>query len=140
MRTRGLGLAFAGLLVVGCFLPKAEFDPNAGKAAAGAGGGAGAGGSAGAGGGGGDPGDMIEEACSEYCTTYLMACEGQPANTYDDIADCALTCASSGWPLGTFEEPNSISCRLIHAGFALAGPTDPHCFHSAEVPSKGKCD
>lgn len=165
MRARGMGFLGAGLLAVSCFLPNVEFDPNAGKGAAGRegvggsagsagmGAGAGAGGSAGKGGSGGTggstaqggeggtgKGDEIEEKCFQYCETYFDACEFEVANTYDDELDCIVTCSSTGWPLGTFEEPGTIMCRLRHAGFALGGLKDPHCFHSAEIPSKGMCE
>jgi hypothetical protein len=148
MRARSLGLAVAGLVAVGCFLPKAEFDPNAGKAAAGSGGaGAGAagkGGGAGIGGTGGvDLETQIELDCGAYCDLYFMACTGHEANTYDDKPDCFLTCVSSGWPLNDPDEinaPGTIECRKTHAGLANTMGVDPHCFHSAEVPSKGACD
>jgi hypothetical protein len=152
MRLRGVGFALAGLVAAGCFLPDVEFDPNAGKAGAGSGGaGQGAvGGTAGKGGSGGSGGEggmdlstMIELDCTEYCDVYFDACEGQPANTYDDQLDCFATCTTSGWPLRDPDELNAggtIECRLSHAKLALVGPQDPHCFHSAEVPSKGVCE
>lgn len=157
MRARGLGFAAAGLVAVSCFLPDVDYDPNVGKAGAGVGGGAGAGGSAagrgGKGGGGGtggtdasggeggvDQGTLVEMACGEYCDTYFEACGSHEANTYDDETDCNITCASAGWPLGEGQAPGTISCRIVHAGLALnTGDLDPHCFHSAEVPTKGGC-
>lgn len=159
MNARGVGFALAGLVAVSCFLPDVEFDANAGKGAAGRGGGAGAGagatgkggsgGTAGKGGsssgtggeGGVDLGTQIEMACSQYCSTYFDACEGTEANTYDDQLDCLITCTTAGWPLGEGEEGGTISCRRVHANLALStGLADPHCFHSAEVPTKGKCE
>lgn len=158
MRARSLGFAAAGLVAVSCFLPDVEFDPNAGngaggKGSAGVGGtggsaGKGAGGTGGSGGtgaeggeGGTDLGTQIEVACTGYCSTYFEACDGAPGNTYDDENDCLVTCATAGWPLGVGEQSNSISCRAFHANLALtSGMLDPHCFHSAEVPSKGKCE
>jgi hypothetical protein len=155
MKARGLGFALAGLVAVSCFLPDVEFDPNVGKGAAGRGGGtgnAGAGGTSGKGAtgggspaeggeGGADLGTQLERACGDYCMVYFDACDGAPGNTYDDEDDCRLTCITSGWPLGVGEQSNSISCRFFHATLALTtGDLDPHCFHSAEVPSKGKCE
>jgi hypothetical protein len=148
MRARSLGLAVAGLVAVGCFLPKADFDPNAGKAAAGSGGaGAGAagkGGGAGTGGTGGvDVETQRELLCGEYCDFYFMACTGNEANTYDDKNDCFLTCVTSDWPLGDLNglnEPGTIKCRRDHAELANTSGVDPHCFHSAEVPTKGVCE
>jgi hypothetical protein len=140
MRLRGVGFALAGLVAGGCFLPDVEFDPNAGKA--GAGGGAGQGGSAGTGGiGGMDLETAVELECGEYCTRYFVACEGHEANTYDDRDDCFFTCVTSGWPLGEeLNEPGTIKCRNQHALLADTQGVDPHCFHSAEVPTKGVCE
>jgi hypothetical protein len=162
MRTRGAWLALAGLVAVSCFLPDVEFDPSVGKGAAGRGGSggvsgsagssgqggsggtAGKGGTTGAGGEGGvDLGTQIELTCDEYCMRYFTACDGHEANTYDDRNDCFLTCVTSEWPLGDRDQPNesgTIECRRVHAGLALTQGVDPHCFHSAEVPSKGICD
>jgi hypothetical protein len=148
MRARGLGFALTltGLVAVGCVLPDVEFDPNVGKAGAGSGGTAGTGGSAGKGGssgaGGMDLSTLIEMDCAEYCDLYFVACTGHVANTYDDKSDCFLTCSSSGWPLS---DPNmlnapTIECRKHHAELANTSGPDPHCFHSAEVPSMGQCE
>jgi hypothetical protein len=141
MQTRGFSFALAGLVAIGCVLPDVEFDPNVGKGAAGSGGSAGKGGSSGAG--GLDLSTQIEVACGEYCDLYFMACSEHEANTYDDKSDCFLTCASSGWPLSDpnrTNAPGTIECRKNHAGFANTQGPDPHCFHSAEVPSMGLCD
>jgi hypothetical protein len=74
-------------------------------------------------------------------TLYFQACAEHPANTYDDAVDCAVTCATSGWPLGTVVQEGSIECRRSHAGLAVStGDLDPHCFHSPEVPTKGACE
>jgi hypothetical protein len=154
MRGRELKLVLAGLVASGCVLPDVEFDPNIGKAAAGTGGGAGAGGGAGSGGtagkggggasgaGGVDLGTQIELDCGTYCDRYFMACTGHVANTYDDKSDCFLTCTSSGWPLkdpNMLNAPGTIECRAHHADLANTMGPDPHCFHSAEVPSMGAC-
>jgi hypothetical protein len=77
--------------------------------------------------------------CSDYCTAYLMACADHEANTYEDKTDCLVTCTTSGWPLGEGDEPGSINCRVIHAGLANTQGVEPHCFHSAAVPTKGGC-
>jgi hypothetical protein len=133
-------------LAVACVLPKVETDPSLT---------AGAGGTAGSGAGGGLPGkggsgpvagdagaaagDEREGACGDYCTTYIANCADTVANTYDDIGDCLTTCFTSDWPLGTdADEPNSLQCRVFHAHLA-ATVQDPHCFHSAEFPSKTTC-
>jgi hypothetical protein len=141
MRSRGVALALAGLVAVGCFLPDVEFDPTVGKRASGGAGGTG--GSAGTGGEAGiDLSTQIELDCGEYCDLYFMACGAHEANTYDDKSDCVLTCATSGWPLkdpDTINAPGTIECRKFHAGLANTQGADPHCFHSAEVPTKTAC-
>jgi hypothetical protein len=108
-------------------------------------GGAGAGGSstAGAGGTAGDPIECDtntdrEAACIQYCAFYLGACEDNEANTYGGLNDCTMTCVTSLWPVGTGDQKGSICCRYLHANLARTVGVDPHCFHSAEVPSKGE--
>ena len=84
----------------------------------------------------------IEADCTDYCNTYFQACADHEANTYDDTTDCFLTCTTSGWPLkdpNQLNAPGTIECRKNHAILALAGPLVPHCFHSAEVPTKNAC-
>ncbi len=54
--------------------------------------------------------------CSTYCATVMSACPG----AYPSAADCAVTCASTGWLLG---EPgakggNSVACRSTWATVA----------------------
>jgi hypothetical protein len=89
----------------------------------------------------GASGDAREDACINYCTLYIQACETHEKNTYDDVQDCSATCATAGWPFGSEPaEPNSLQCRQIHAGFAVAGNPELHCFHSAEVPTMGACE
>jgi hypothetical protein len=145
------GWVFVGGIALACALPKVEVDPSldtsAGAAAAGgrAGTGSGSAGkrpspdSGGSGGQGGDMSDARELACGEYCTTYLGNCSKSPANTYDDLDDCLNTCFNSDWPLGPDQaEPNSVQCRDLHAHLARDLP-DPHCFHSAEVPTGVSC-
>jgi hypothetical protein len=149
MNARGLGLSLAGLVAAGCFLPDVEFDANAGKAGASAAGtgGDGSGGTAGTGGSGGSAGldlsTQTELDCGEYCDLYFTACNGHEANTYDDKPDCFLTCVTSDWPLNDpnmINAPGTIDCRKTHAGLANTQGADPHCFHSAEVPTKGACE
>jgi hypothetical protein len=143
MNTRAIGLALAGLVAVSCFLPDVEFDPSVGKkAGAGSGGaggtGAGTGGEAGA-----DLSTQIELACTTYCDRYFDACEEEPANTYDNSDDCFFTCTTAGWPLrdpDNLNAPGTIECRSNHALLAATSGVDPHCFHSAEVPTKGVCE
>jgi hypothetical protein len=146
---RDCNWALLGFVVVACVLPKVEVDetlaPGAGTGGTGAtggnGGSGGSGGSSGSGGGtGGEFGEEAREfACNEYCTTYFKNCADEPPNTYDDATDCLTTCFTSGWPFGPDDtEPNSIQCRSLHATLA-AGAPDPHCFHSAEVPTKTTC-
>lgn len=152
-----LRAGFAALLVAACALPEVEIDPTLGGAGSGAGGGsagsndAGRGGSGGRGGtgaagkgGGGTAGtlsvDPREEACNEYCSTYVDACAGHEANSYDDALDCSVVCNSSDWPFGTdLTEVNSVQCRLAHAKLARDAGRDPHCFHAAEVPTGTSC-
>lgn len=138
----------------------ASMDAGPGAAGANMGGAAGAAGSAGQGGeagsaaGGGQGGsssapELItscdqmtdrESGCIAYCARYLMACEAHESNTYASETDCIETCVFSLWPMGSAAEPESICCRFTHAGFANTLGTNPHCFHSAEVPSQaGGC-
>jgi hypothetical protein len=150
-------------IAVACALPKIEVDPTldqaagttggAGGASGGRGGTTGGGGSAGKGllsgkggvgplmngGQGGAVDDPRELACIDYCATYLKNCLTSPANTYDDSEDCLNTCFSSDWPLGTDEtQKNSLQCRQVHARLARDNP-NPHCFHSAELPTGTSC-
>jgi hypothetical protein len=142
------------LLVFGaCALPAYEVDDTLGGSGSGGGGSGGGAGSAqsgtggtGLGKGGSDsqagagPDDEREPICQDYCNTYILACAGHEANTYDDVYDCLLTCASAGWPLGTDPMgPNSLQCRRQHAIFAIEN-RNPHCYHSAEFPSMGVCE
>jgi hypothetical protein len=142
------------LVAVACALPKYDIDPtldatgNTGGTggsggASGTGGRTGTGGSGATGGsvgpGGAGQGDARELACGEYCMTYQMNCRNSPADTYDDFGDCLDTCFNSDWPLGEdAAQVNSVQCRLLHAHLAENMP-DPHCFHSAEFPSKTIC-
>jgi hypothetical protein len=143
--------------VTACVLPSAEVDEN--FLTGGAGGSAPRGGAAGTGGAGGLAGrggsagkaaiagnagagiDPREDACINYCSLYFQACETHEKNTYDNIMDCFTTCATAGWPFGSdVDEANSLQCRQTHAGFAVAGMPELHCFHSAELPTMGKCE
>lgn len=144
----------AAIVAAACALPKAEVDPSLTPGAGGTGGATG--GSSGTtsgtngvpnrGGTGpvtGDAGasaqDERENACGDYCTTYLANCADFPANTYDDLGDCLNTCFTSNWPFGTnAAEVNSVQCRQVHAHLAEQNQ-DPHCFHSAEFPSGTSC-
>jgi hypothetical protein len=118
-------------------------------------GGTGAGGSGGSTGAGGssnpprDPAGVIREctqdvdresACIGYCQQFIEACGDFPAaNTYEGVTDCTETCILSQWPVGdTTTGSGSICCRFLHATLAaqLITSQDPHCFHSAEVPSR----
>jgi len=139
----------AAVLAAACALPKVDIDPALTPGAGGTGGGTGGGGKAGlsakggsgavTGDAGAGVGDDRESACGDYCTTYLANCGDSVANTYDDVGDCLTTCFTSDWPLGSdANEPNSVQCRVVHAHLA-ATTQDPHCFHSAEVPSKTTC-
>jgi len=156
----------AAALVAACALPKVEIDESLADAGASAGtggavggtsgsagkGGGTSGGSAGKGGTGGKGGaaptggaagtgddEARELACGDYCTTYLDNCGDFEANTYDDRSDCLTTCFTSNWPLGDdLAEVNSIQCRALHAELAMTSQ-DPHCFHSAEVPTGTSC-
>lgn len=87
----------------------------------------------------GDAGDSnaLAIACAEYCAVYLVNCGASEANTYDDEGDCNDTCTGSNWEIGS-GEPGTISCRTLHAGLA-AGQENPHCWHSAEEPTRGGC-
>ena len=141
----GLGWSCAAALVAACALPKVDIDPSlapaagAGRATVGGGGSGGTSGQTSGGTSGQAGGDDRELACDDYCTTYLMNCLTSPANTYDNRDDCLNTCFESDWPLGTDDsQPNSIQCRDLHAHLARDLP-DPHCFHSAEVPSGAFC-
>ena len=69
-------------------------------------------------------------ACSDF----------DEANTYSSELDCNTTCFTSLWPIGVTTDRGSICCRWLHATLAAQGLTtqDPHCFHAAEVPSKGE--
>jgi hypothetical protein len=161
MRTRGGWFVLAGLTAASCFLPDVEFDPSVGKGAAGRGAGGGAGdagsggkaaaggtgGGSGTGGNGGEAGadlsTQVELHCGTYCDLYFMACDGHEANTYDNKQDCFLTCVTSGKPLNDPSKINAegtIECLEAHALLANTMGTDPHCFHSAEFPSKGACE
>ncbi len=139
-------------------LPNFDVDPSLGASSGGSGGsgepssgGTGAssgtggssatqGGSANAAGGQAGSGDSpLEVACGDYCPTYLQNCKNSPANMYTSLADCLDTCFNAGWPLGSdVTEPNSLQCRVLHAHLAKDQP-DPHCFHSAKVPSGASC-
>jgi hypothetical protein len=150
----GLAWCCTAALLVACALPNVEVDPAlapGGGASGGQGGTAGAGtsggtgGTSGSGGAGSDGlgqaggGDARELACSDYCNTYLANCLDSPANMYTGIDDCLNTCFNSDWPLGPdAAQPNSVQCRVLHAHLARDLP-DPHCFHSAKVPTGTSC-
>jgi len=146
-------------VAVACALPKAEIDPSVGaagaapaKAGASGTGGSGTGGGGGAGTaahGGTDVGaagqsgefgaDARELACGDYCQTYLQNCAGFPANDYTGLDDCLKTCFTSDWPFGADQaQVNSVQCRVTHAHLA-ATSQNPHCFHSARVPTGTSC-
>lgn len=144
---RALAWSLGCGVAVACALPKIDVDPT--LARAGTGGASGGRGSAGHGtvgerGGTGALGqagaaDDRELQCGDYCATYMKNCLTSPANTYDNLEDCLVTCFDSDWPLGDDQaQPNSIQCRVLHAHLAASMP-DPHCFHSAEVPSGAFC-
>lgn len=154
-RNFALAWSCAGLLVAACVLPSVDVDPSLGAATGGTGGGEpSAGGSSGTGGdvtalqggsgngvsgqaGSGD--DPRELACADYCQTYLQNCKDSPANTYTGLDDCLDSCFNLGWPFGNdLTEPNSVQCRQLHAHLAKDQP-NPHCFHSAKVPSGTSC-
>jgi hypothetical protein len=154
MRQRLAWVCMAGI-VVACALPKVDVDPSLapdGGTSGGKGGTAASGGSTGqagppgsggssanAQGQGGNQDDEREIKCYDYCTTYIANCSDSPANTYTGLDDCLNTCFSSDWPLGPDPaQPNSIQCRVVHAHLARDLP-DPHCFHSAKVPSGTFC-
>jgi hypothetical protein len=150
----------AGALVGACALPKVDIDPSLGPAASGGTGGSNSqGGTGGKGaapgtggtgatsasggtdttGQGGNTDDPRELACGDYCNTYLQNCLKSPANDYSGIDDCLNTCFTSDWPLGTDPaQPNSVQCRDVHAHLAATSP-NPHCFHSARVPTGTSC-
>lgn len=147
--------AVAALLVVACALPKVEIDASLADAgaSAGTGGTAGSsgGGSAGQGGTGNagtgplggtagvDESDARENACGDYCATYLANCADTDANTYDNSDDCLTTCFTSDWPFGTDQaEVNSVQCRQTHAHLAATAQI-PHCVHSGEFPMGTSC-
>ena len=145
--------SLAALLVASCVLPGIDVDPSLGSATDGSagkqatpesGGSSGTGGSAQGGTGnnaaGASSGDSpLEVACGDYCPTYLQNCKDSPANMYTSLADCLDTCFTAGWPLGTdVTQPNSLQCRVLHSHLAKDQP-DPHCFHSAKVPSGASC-
>ena len=147
-------LAWCGAagLCVACALPKVDVDPalapeagasggqggTTGAATGGTGGTSASGGTDGIGQAGGG-GDARELACSDYCNTYLANCSDSPANMYTGIDDCLNTCFNSDWPLGPdAAQPNSVQCRVLHAHLARDLP-DPHCFHSAKVPTGTSC-
>ncbi len=153
--TGRFGWTFVAGIAAACALPKVEVDASLdtsgggggavghGGTSSGSGGNVGSpqGGGAGPGaaGQGGDMGDARELACGDYCTTYLSNCLKSPANTYDNRDDCLNTCFNSDWPLGPDQaQPNSVQCRDLHAHYARDLP-DPHCFHSAEVPTGVSC-
>jgi hypothetical protein len=133
-------------LCVGCALPKVDVDPTLAPdagASGGRGGTTGVGASGGIGGssaqGQAGGGDARELACNDYCNTYLANCLNSPANVYSDVDDCLNTCFNSDWPLGPdAAQPNSVQCRVLHAHLARDLP-DPHCFHSAKVPTGTSC-
>jgi hypothetical protein len=82
-----------------------------------------------------------EQACINYCQQYMSICSDvDEANTYSSELDCNNKCLLSTWPIGVTTDKNSICCRWLHATLAAQGLTtkDPHCFHSAEFPSKGE--
>ena len=153
---RALLLAGASALAAAaCALPQYEVDPSLDDASKTGGRGGRAGNSGGTGnsggagtsstggtgdvGPGGNGGDARELACGEYCMTYQLNCRTSPANTYDDFGDCLDICFNSNWPFGEDQgEINSVQCRLVHAHLAAKQP-DPHCFHSAEVPTGTFC-
>jgi hypothetical protein len=147
----------SGFVVPACVLPSVEVDEN--FSAGGAGGSAPRGGAAGSGGAGGiagrggsagssamagragASGDPREDACINYCTLYIQACQAHPANTYANVQGCITTCATADWPFGSdLNEPNSLQCRQTHAGFAVAQGPESHCFHASEFPSMGNCE
>lgn len=148
---RRLAWFCAGALALACALPKVDIDPSLAAASSGGMGGttntggsggtgavsASGGSSSGTGGQGGS--DDREFECGDYCTTYIQNCADSPANTYTGLDDCLNTCFTSDWPLGPDQtQPNSIQCRDLHAHLARTAP-DPHCYHSAKVPSKTTC-
>lgn len=141
MRLPGVALVLGGLVAASCALPEVVYDP-----AAGTGGTTGTGGTGGTTGDAGASGDDRESVCLEYCGIYFGACEDFEANTYASEVDCNDKCivpeAQGGWPFGPPSAPNTVECRFVHAKLARDNPTmlDPHCFHSAEVPTKGACN
>jgi hypothetical protein len=83
-----------------------------------------------------------ESACINYCQQYIEACgDFEEANTYSGVANCTSICIGSLWPVGdTTTGSGSICCRWLHATLAAQNLTsqNPHCFHSAEVPTLGE--
>ncbi|HTQ03892.1 MAG TPA: hypothetical protein VMI54_08540 [Polyangiaceae bacterium] len=153
-----LAWSAASLLVAACVLPKFDVDPSLAPATGGTGGSGepstgGTGVTSGTGGGtaaqggtssnvagqAGSGDDPRELACADYCQTYLQNCKDSPANTYTGIDDCLDSCFNLGWPFGTdLTQVNSVQCRDLHAHLAKDLP-DPHCFHSAKVPTGTSC-
>jgi len=82
-----------------------------------------------------------EQACDNYCALYTEACGNFPTYDYAGATDCSTICQSSGWPIGTIAQPNSVLCRCNHSYKAKVFQQDPHCFHAARVPQKtGGCE
>lgn len=84
-----------------------------------------------------------EAVCFQYCCLFTRVCAEHPAfeESYTDFTDCVVTCNERmDWPLGDLVRSNSVCCRRFHANNARIEGVDPHCYHSAAVPSAGMCD
>lgn len=90
-----------------------------------------------------DSSDIRESCCTAYCELFFRVCSDLPAvGSYTSSLDCLDRCyVTSGWPVGTFTEPGSISCRYVHSTLAESTPLlrEVHCGHAGEAPTEGGC-
>ncbi len=68
-------------------------------------------------------------SCTAYCSAVMSTCTGS-FKQYLDTGECMTACALL--PLGTAGDTsgNTVGCRTTHAGLAVTGGLNPHCWHA----------
>jgi hypothetical protein len=68
-------------------------------------------------------------SCSAYCTAVMGTCTGF-YKQYLDMSECMTACALL--PAGNAGDTsgNTVGCRTTHAGLAVTGGLNPHCWHA----------
>jgi hypothetical protein len=89
----------------------------------------------------GAPSDLLDPACSAYCTHVVAACVPAYAPvTYANQSECLADCTTQyGWQAGTMSDTSgdSIACRDTYASLASSNPSQASFYCTYAGPSGG---